>query len=147
MDMLLTGVKTVLGPHLVGAYLTGSLATGDLDEHSDIDFVLVTEDPIDTDTVATPQAVHDRVRAGRPRWGPQPEGSLVPGMRCAATSPGSGRPDRKAGTRPRRPDARFFPLAETRAQAGFYRLRSTLPLRECVSLPSSIAAVPLTNTQ
>lgn len=30
---------------------------------------------------------------------------------------------------------------------GVYRRRSTIPLRECVSLPSSIAATPLTNTQ
>jgi len=40
---LLAGIRTILGNHLVGIYLEGSLANGDFDESSDIDFVVVSD--------------------------------------------------------------------------------------------------------
>ncbi len=46
---LLTGVQNILGPHFVGMYLYGSLANGDFDQDSDVDFVVVTDNEISAD--------------------------------------------------------------------------------------------------
>src|SRR3984893_7140628 len=43
---LLSDVQTVLGDHFVGMYLCGSLAGGDFDQDSDLDFVVATNDDI-----------------------------------------------------------------------------------------------------
>jgi len=40
---LLVGVQAVLGQHMVGMYLEGSLVNGDFDESSDIDFVVAAD--------------------------------------------------------------------------------------------------------
>ena len=39
---LVEGAQTILGENFVGAYLQGSFAVGDADEHSDVDFLVVT---------------------------------------------------------------------------------------------------------
>src|SRR5205823_11361190 len=38
LEALVTSVQAVLGGSFVGAYLQGSFAVGDYDEHSDVDF-------------------------------------------------------------------------------------------------------------
>ena len=43
---LVVGAKIVLGANFVGAYLQGSFAVGDADEFSDVDFIVVTHDPL-----------------------------------------------------------------------------------------------------
>ena len=41
---LIQSVQIILGSHFVGAYLFGSLTSGDFDQHSDIDVLVVADD-------------------------------------------------------------------------------------------------------
>ena len=43
LESFIVGVQNALKRNLVGAYLIGSLATGDFDLDSDIDFLIVTD--------------------------------------------------------------------------------------------------------
>src|SRR5437879_565536 len=60
---LFKSVKGVLGSHFVGMYLDGSLASGDFDQESDIDFVVVSEHPITDNLFAALAAMHERIAA------------------------------------------------------------------------------------
>jgi len=52
LQELLTGVRAILGDHLVGVYLDGSLALGCFEpDRSDVDVVVVTEDELGSDVV------------------------------------------------------------------------------------------------
>jgi len=63
LDKFVLGVQTVLLDKFVGAYLVGSLATGDFDLDSDVDFlVLANEELSDTD-VQSLQALHGQIHA------------------------------------------------------------------------------------
>jgi phosphoribosylglycinamide formyltransferase-1 len=77
IDELLRGVREVLGEHLIGFYLDGSLTGGDFDLASDIDFLAVTEAEITPEQFSELQAMHDRVAATDPRWGVELEGSYL----------------------------------------------------------------------
>jgi phosphoribosylglycinamide formyltransferase-1 len=77
LDELLRGVRGVLGDHLVGMYLDGSLTSGDFDTASDIDFLVVTEAEVTPDQFSALQAMHERVAAADPRWGAELEGSYI----------------------------------------------------------------------
>jgi hypothetical protein len=74
---LLSGVQTILGNHFVGMYLEGSLASGDFDQDSDIDFVVVTDDEISGDLFSALQAMHDRIAAIDSWCATQLEGSYI----------------------------------------------------------------------
>lgn len=74
---LLGGVREVLGRHFIGAYLFGSLATGDFDEASDIDVAVVTDDEIPADLLAAMQAMHARIAADGSPWATQLEVSYL----------------------------------------------------------------------
>ena len=78
---LLAGVQAVLGDHLVGMYLEGSLANGDFDESSDIDFVVVTDVYLGAerakDLFAALYNLHVRIAAGASPWVIQLEGSYL----------------------------------------------------------------------
>jgi len=41
---LVADVRSILAENFCGAYLQGSLALGEADEHSDVDFLIVTQD-------------------------------------------------------------------------------------------------------
>jgi predicted nucleotidyltransferase len=43
---LVDSVQEVLSANFVGAYLQGSFAVGDFDLHSDVDFIIVTEEEL-----------------------------------------------------------------------------------------------------
>jgi Domain of unknown function (DUF4111)/Nucleotidyltransferase domain len=58
---LLPGLHAILGAQLVGMYLTGSLAAGDFDRHSDVDFVVVTEDEVGGELFSALDTLHKRV--------------------------------------------------------------------------------------
>ena len=75
---LFEGVRGILGSQLVGMYLDGSLAYGDFDRDSDIDFIAVTRDELSPETFAALQAMHDRIAALDSWWAIQLEGSYFP---------------------------------------------------------------------
>jgi hypothetical protein len=75
---LYTGALSVLGAHLTGLYLDGSLTSGDFDVDSDIDFVAVTDCEIGADLFSALQAMHDQLAAFASPWAIQLEGSYLP---------------------------------------------------------------------
>lgn len=77
LRQVLQSVQDILGSHFVGMYLDGSLATGDFDEDSDVDFVVVTDDDISDDLFSALRAMHERLAKVDSRWAIQLEGSYV----------------------------------------------------------------------
>jgi hypothetical protein len=57
------GVENELVENLVGTYLVGSLATGDFDLDSDIDFLVVTKEELTDIVVRSLQAMHVRIHS------------------------------------------------------------------------------------
>ena len=75
---LVASLREVLGDELVGAYLQGSFAVGDADEHSDVDFVVVTRGEVGADAEAALRSMHQRIYARPEPWAQHLEGSYVP---------------------------------------------------------------------
>jgi predicted nucleotidyltransferase len=63
LERFLSGVQNILGPNFVGAYLVGSLATGDFDLDSDVDFLIVTNVELSATEVPSLQANHVEIHA------------------------------------------------------------------------------------
>ena len=61
LRVLLDEVQHVLRGHFVGLYLEGSLANGDYDQDSDVDFVVVTDQEISDVDFEALQAMHERL--------------------------------------------------------------------------------------
>jgi predicted nucleotidyltransferase len=74
---LLARVQRVLGEQLVGLYLDGSLANGDFDAASDIDFVAATRDETSPAAFAALQAMHRQLARLDSPWATELEGSYV----------------------------------------------------------------------
>jgi len=74
---LLTRVRELLGEPFVGMYLDGSLTSGDFDQDSDIDFVVVTRDEISEEVFLALQSMHDRLATADTVWAIQLEGSYL----------------------------------------------------------------------
>jgi predicted nucleotidyltransferase len=70
--------RKILGANFCGAYLQGSFALGDADEHSDVDFIVVTQDEVTDPQVEALQAMHKRLYALESPWAQHLEGSYVP---------------------------------------------------------------------
>jgi predicted nucleotidyltransferase len=77
LQELLRSVEAALGRPFVGMYLEGSLAGGDFDEESDIDFVVVTDEEVSGDLFSALAAMHERIAAMDSRWAIQLEGSYL----------------------------------------------------------------------
>jgi len=75
---LLHGVRAILGPHFTGMYLNGSLATGDFDAYSDIDFIIVTEGVLPDEAWPALQELHARLHASDSHWATHLEGTYYP---------------------------------------------------------------------
>lgn len=75
---LVKSVQGALHNELVGAYLQGSFAVGDFDEHSDVDFVIATYKELSSDQVAALRAMHERIFDLGPEWAQHLEGSYFP---------------------------------------------------------------------
>src|SRR5438105_9378305 len=75
---LVVGAKEVLGDTFCGAYLQGSFAVGDADAHSDVDFIVVTNDDISPEQQAELQALHQTLYALPTPWAQHLEGSYIP---------------------------------------------------------------------
>lgn len=70
-------VRNVLGDRFAAAYLLGSFAIGDFDEHSDVDFLVVSEDEITDECLAELQRMHGRIHALESAWARHLDGSYV----------------------------------------------------------------------
>jgi predicted nucleotidyltransferase len=75
---LVSSVQAILGENFCGAYLQGSFAVGDADEHSDVDFIVVTHDDVSDEQVAALQAMHERLYELETSWAQHLEGSYFP---------------------------------------------------------------------
>lgn len=75
---LVESAQRILGGGFVGAYLQGSFAIGDADEHSDVDFVVVTAADVTDRQRAQLQAMHQRLYATDTPWAQHLEGSYMP---------------------------------------------------------------------
>lgn len=71
-------VQAVLAGNFVAAYLVGSFAVGDFDEHSDVDFLVVVQDPLSSEELAGLQAMHGRLYEMKSDWARHLEGSYFP---------------------------------------------------------------------
>lgn len=74
---LLESVQAILGNHFIGMYLDGSLTSGDFDQDSDIDFVVVTDIEISGSLFSALQAMHDRIATIDSWCAIQLEGSYI----------------------------------------------------------------------
>lgn len=76
---LLADIRSILGTHLVGLYLHGSLAYGDFNPRtSDVDFLIVTESPLPTETFSALKDMHARLFASGLAWSQKLEGAYIP---------------------------------------------------------------------
>jgi len=75
---LLEGARSVLRERFVGAYLYGSLTSGDFDEDSDIDLLFVTDRELTGKLFSSLQALHARIAARDSHWATQLEVSYIP---------------------------------------------------------------------
>ena len=78
LNELATAVQTILKENLVGLYLQGSFATGDFDEHSDVDFLAIIQHELTEVELAKLQAMHKRIFALPIPWAQHLEGSYLP---------------------------------------------------------------------
>ena len=78
LDEFVTSVRAALDDNFIGAYLQGSFAVGDADEHSDVVFIVVTAGEVTDEQRATLQAMHQRLFALETHWAQHLEGSYVP---------------------------------------------------------------------
>ena len=76
---LVHGARSALAESFVGAYLQGSFAVGDADEHSDVDFLIATTQELSDAEVGELELMHQRIydTAGT-EWARHLEGSYVP---------------------------------------------------------------------
>jgi len=58
LETFVAGIQDAVKANFVGAYLVGSLATGDFDRDSDIDFLVVTDEELTDEQVQSLQALH-----------------------------------------------------------------------------------------
>ncbi len=71
-------VSSILGPKLVGMYLTGSFALGGGDAASDCDFLAVTEGSLRRQEESGLRRLHEKIPSWPSYWGYNLEGSYAP---------------------------------------------------------------------
>src|SRR5688500_5412071 len=74
---LLAGVRAALSRRFAGMYLHGSLTLGDFDRHSDVDFVVAIDAPVDGDQLSVLQDLHARIYRMESPWARHLEGSYL----------------------------------------------------------------------
>jgi predicted nucleotidyltransferase len=75
---LVSRMRDILGNDFIGAYLQGSFAVGDFDEHSDVDFIVAIEDDLASHQVDALQVMHEQVYRLESEWAKHLEGSYFP---------------------------------------------------------------------
>jgi predicted nucleotidyltransferase len=78
LQTFVTKVGQALGDRFVGAYLQGSFAIGDFDEHSDVDFLVAIADELRPPELAALQALHAELFTLPSPWAQHLEGSYFP---------------------------------------------------------------------
>ena len=78
LQTLVNSVQTILGKNFVGAYLQGSFATGDFDEYSDVDWLVVINHSLNSAELTALQAMHPRIHDLDCPWAKHLEGSYFP---------------------------------------------------------------------
>ena len=63
LQRFVVGVENALGSNFLGAYLVGSLATGDFDLDSDVDFLILTNAELSDAEVRSIQTTHVEIHA------------------------------------------------------------------------------------
>jgi hypothetical protein len=77
--MLLENVKEILQDEFLGLYLYGSLSSGDFHpEASDIDFLVVTRNPISENITLKLERMHNKLWSSGLHWASKLEGSYIP---------------------------------------------------------------------
>jgi len=84
---LVADVRAALGDNPCGAYLRGPFAIGDADEHSDVDFIVVTQHELSEGEQAAVHELHGRLCERDVEWAQHPEGSYVPAERLRRVDP------------------------------------------------------------
>jgi len=74
---LLSSAKSVLGKNFVGMYLSGSLAIGDFDDNSDVDFVFIIKDKVSDAQLLDLQEMHVRLHNIDSKWATCLEGYYI----------------------------------------------------------------------
>lgn len=78
LQELVTGIQVALNSDFVGAYLQGSFALGDFDEHSDVDFIIAVRNALSDSQVTALRTIHPRIYDLGPEWAKHLEGSYFP---------------------------------------------------------------------
>jgi predicted nucleotidyltransferase len=78
LSELLSRIQHILENDFIGAYLQGSFAVGDYDQHSDVDFIVVVEDDLTSHQVDALQIMHDQIYQLDSEWSKHLEGSYFP---------------------------------------------------------------------
>lgn len=77
LQTLLKEVEMVLGEHLIGMYLFGSLATGDFDQDSDVDVAVISDVDIGDAVFIELRRMHERITQINSPWANQLEVSYL----------------------------------------------------------------------
>jgi Domain of unknown function (DUF4111)/Nucleotidyltransferase domain len=75
---LVAHVRVALADNLYGAYLVGSFAAGDADEHSDVDFIVATHREVTEQEQQALQSLHGAIHELPVAWAQHLEGSYAP---------------------------------------------------------------------
>jgi predicted nucleotidyltransferase len=115
LDEFVASVRAILGENFCGAYLQGSFALGDADEHSDVDFIVATHHEVSDTQLAKLQAIHERLYGLESPWAQHLEGSYVPRLEFVTST----RHARRTGTwTTARPSSSATTTATRRSCAG-----------------------------
>lgn len=88
LEELVAGARLALGDNLVGVYLQGSFAVGDADEHSDVDFIAVTERELTAGEQQDVHTLHERLFQLPSPWAQHLEGSYMTRAQLCRVDPG-----------------------------------------------------------
>jgi hypothetical protein len=88
LAVFLDGVRERLGDNFIGAYLQGSFAVGDADQHSDCDFIVVLRRDLTPPEIAALDSLHTAIHdLPYEPWRHRLEGSYVPAAILRRASP------------------------------------------------------------
>ena len=78
LSELVKDMGQILDSNFIGAYLQGSFAIGDYDEHSDVDFIIVVKDELTANEINALQTMYKRIYELEIAWAQHLEGSYFP---------------------------------------------------------------------